>query len=167
MSKDEEDYAASLDEDNYDDDFALSLDEGADERLQALEMLFAGGDVNAAFGDPVTTGDYTVIPAAEVAVGGGFGSGWGYGKSMLMKALKAGADDNGSPDTSRGGGGGGGGGSTARPVAAIVIGPDGVSVRPILDYTKVGLAMLTALGAMWLAAGKMRRMAHMHHHKAG
>ena len=128
------------------EDFALSMDEGAEERLQAMELLFSGGDVTAAFGEPVTTGAFTVITAAEVAVGGGFGSGHRRGAAR---------EDKGS-----GGGGGGGGGSNARPVAAIVIGPDGVTVRPIFDYTKVGLAFITAMGAMWVMMGRMRRFGH-------
>ena len=45
------------------------------------------------------------------------------------------------------GGGGGGGGSSGRPVAAIVIGPDGVKIEPVVDVTKIGLA---AIGA-WLS----------------
>ena len=129
-------------------DFALSMDEDAEERLQAMELLFSGGDVTAAFGEPVTTGAYTVITAAEVAVGGGFGSGSGHGPAGT-------SEDKGS-----GGGGGGGGGSNARPVAAIVIGPEGVTIRPIFDYTKVGLAFITALGAMWIMMGRMRRFGH-------
>jgi uncharacterized spore protein YtfJ len=167
MSKEEEEFAgsepqdAAYDEDEFDDEFEYELDEGAEERLRALELLYAGGDVTAAFGEPVTSGDYTVIPAAEVAVGGGFGSGWGHGPRML----KAASSGQGEPsDQGRGGGGGGGGGSNARPVAVIVIGPDGVSVRPVFDYTKIGLALATALGAMWMAAGRMRRMGHMRKH---
>ena len=42
-----------------------------------------------------------------------------------------------------------------RPVAAIVITPDGVEVKPLLDVTKVTLAALTAVGAMGLLALKI------------
>jgi uncharacterized spore protein YtfJ len=160
--------AEDLGDDYYDDDFDPAFDDGAEERLQALELLFAGGDVTAAFGDPVASGGYTVIPAAEVAVAGGFGSGWGNAPGMKRPADKTAGETADTAETGRGGGGGGGGGSNARPVAVIVIGPDGVSVRPIFDYTKVGLALVTAMGAMWLAGRKMHRMAHMgHRHTAG
>jgi hypothetical protein len=44
-------------------------------------------------------------------------------------------------------------------VAAISIGPDGVKVEPIVDVTKIAIAMFTAFGAMWVALSKMRRAA--------
>lgn len=117
------------------------------------------------FGQPVSSGGYTVIPAAEVASGGGFGSGMGFG--MPQKARKKGAASSldagvaaetlpgteadgqasGQAMPGAGGGGGGGGGAMARPVAAIVVGPDGVQVRPVLDFTKLALTALGAFGA--------------------
>jgi hypothetical protein len=42
-------------------------------------------------------------------------------------------------------------------VAAIIAGPDGVRVEPIVDVTKLGLAALTALGGMFLALNRMRK----------
>jgi hypothetical protein len=45
----------------------------------------------------------------------------------------------------------------ARPVAVISVGPDGVDVEPVVDVTKLGLALFTALGAMFLMFGRMRR----------
>jgi hypothetical protein len=42
------------------------------------------------------------------------------------------------------GGLGGGGGAMGRPVAIIAIGPEGVTVKPVMDVTKVALAGLTA-----------------------
>ena len=54
-------------------------------------------------------------------------------------------------------GGGGGGGTTARPVAAIIMGPDGVRVEPIVDPTKIAIAFFTAFGAMMIALRKMRQ----------
>jgi uncharacterized spore protein YtfJ len=56
-----------------------------------------------------------------------------------------------------GGGPGGGGGSNGRPIAVIVIGPDGVTVKPMVDATRVALASITALGAMLMMLGKMMR----------
>jgi uncharacterized spore protein YtfJ len=52
-------------------------------------------------------------------------------------------------------GGGGGGGSSGRPVAIITIGPEGVTVKPVFDITKILLAGLTSLGAMVMMFGKM------------
>jgi hypothetical protein len=42
-----------------------------------------------------------------------------------------------------------------RPVAAIVIGPDGVEVKPVLDVTKISLTALAAFGGMVALCCKM------------
>ena len=42
-------------------------------------------------------------------------------------------------------------------VAAIEIGPEGVHVRPVVDWTAIALAAVTAWGAMSLALGRMRK----------
>jgi uncharacterized spore protein YtfJ len=88
------------------------------------------------FSEPVSAGENTVITASEVHVGLGLGIGHGGGES-----------EQGSGE---GGGGGGGGGSAGRPVAAIIVGPTGVRVEPIVDVTKIVLAFLTTLGAMYM-----------------
>jgi hypothetical protein len=44
-------------------------------------------------------------------------------------------------------------------VAAIVVGPDGVRVEPIVDLTRVLLAFFTALGSMWMMWRRMKRAA--------
>jgi hypothetical protein len=44
-----------------------------------------------------------------------------------------------------------------RPVAIIVIGPNSVTVRPIVDVTKVVLAALTASAAMLGLRRAMRK----------
>jgi hypothetical protein len=36
----------------------------------------------------------------------------------------------------------------ARPVAVILVGPDGVKVKPVVDVTKIALAAITAWGVM-------------------
>jgi hypothetical protein len=56
-----------------------------------------------------------------------------------------------------GSGFGGGGGSMGRPVAIVTIGPSGVTVRPVVDVTKVALAALTAAAAMLGLRRAMRR----------
>ena len=126
-------------------------------RWQAMERLLSAADASKVFGQPVTAGEYTVITASEVASGGGFGSGMGFG--MPGGRMRQVAEQQSTPDSAAnegaGGGGGGGGGSMGRPVAAIVIGPAGVEVKPVLDVTKVGLAALTAFGAMGVLALKI------------
>jgi uncharacterized spore protein YtfJ len=56
-----------------------------------------------------------------------------------------------------GGGSAGGGGSSGRPVAVIVVGPDGVQVKPIFDVTKFGLAVLTAWAALLVNMMRLRK----------
>jgi len=120
-----------------------------------VEKIFAAAQPGAVFSEPVVSGNYTIITASEVMAGGGFGFGFGSG-SVPAPASESGEagpaptsqDATGSSSSSgSGGGGGGGGGSSGRPVAAIVIGPDGVKIEPIVDATKIAVA---AIGA-WLS----------------
>ena len=96
------------------------------------------------------SGTYTVIAAAEVTSGGGFGMGVGLGPASK-------ADETAAPTVEAtplegretgGGGVGGGGGAMGRPVAIIAIGPDGVTIKPVVDVTKIALAGLTAWATM-------------------
>lgn len=114
-----------------------------------LGRLFDVTQPGVVYSQPVTAGEYTVITASEVTAS--FGAGYGGGGGI-------GPEEEGTGQPSGYGGGGGGGGTTmARPVAAISIGPDGVSVQPIVDPTKFGIAIATAVGAMFMALGRMRR----------
>jgi uncharacterized spore protein YtfJ len=89
------------------------------------------------FREPVRVGDRVVITAAAIDIAGGMGTGSG-----------------GSRDGDSGGGGGGGGRVEGRPVAAIEIGPDGVSVRPIIDFTRIGMTAMLGAFAVWRALKK-------------
>jgi uncharacterized spore protein YtfJ len=130
-------------------------------RLQALEKLVSAADTTKVFGAPVTSGEYTVITAAEVGSGGGFGSGMGFGvpnRGRRKGSEESGAEDKGAAGPlgeGAGGGGGGGGGSMGRPVAAIVISPDGVEVKPVLDMSKMGLAGIALVGSLGVLALKV------------
>ena len=75
--------------------------------------------------------------------GSGFGSGMGFGPTE-----KQSGEASQSQKASGGGGVGGGGASRGRPVAAIIVGPDGVSVQPVLDVTKVALSGIAFAGTM-------------------
>jgi uncharacterized spore protein YtfJ len=129
------------------------------ERSQAVERLVSAADVSKVFGAPVVAGARTVITAAQVTGGGGFGSGIGLGTPRANRgAISEGSRSTSGPATEGAGGGGGGGGrSTGRPVAAIVIGPDTVEVKPILDVTKISLTALAAFGT--LAALSLKKFA--------
>jgi len=112
-----------------------SVDQAAD----LVGRLFRVAEPGAVFSPPLTAHDRTLITASEVMIsmGAGFGSGG------------EGAD--------AGGGGGGGGFSSGRPVAVVVVDAFGVQVKPVFDLTKVGIAAVTALGAMFIAWQQMRR----------
>lgn len=114
---------------------------------RTIDQYLSTASVNAVFARPVRQGDTVVITAAEVVCGFGFGYGEGSGAS---------GEDKGSGGGS-GGGGGGGGRTFSRPVAVIVCTPDGVSVQPIIDRSKLWMAALTAAGFMLFTLGKMRR----------
>jgi uncharacterized spore protein YtfJ len=112
---------------------------------ETLERFIQTADVTAVYGQPIQNGDTLIIPAAEVLCGMGFGVGAGNGPQ---------ADDKPAP----GGGGGGGGGRTfSRPAAVIIASPQGVTVSPIVDVTKIALAGITALGFMVSMISRMRR----------
>jgi len=145
---------ASLDE-------AVSLIDRAGEQVpKILEKLFAAAQPGAVFGQPVDAGGYTLITAAEVTSGGGFGVGMGRGPAPKPDAKQSPPAEAAPPGGRRsigGSGFGGGGGSMGRPVAIIAIGPSGVTVRPVVDLTKVALAALTASAAMLGLQRAMRR----------
>lgn len=105
-----------------------------------LGRLAETARADSVFGQPVERGDSIVIPCSEVSVGLGFGMGMGGGGDQQQ--------GQGS-----GGGAGAGGGSRGRPIAAIVISPEGVRVEPIMDLTRIALASLTtgAFMLLWLA----------------
>jgi len=71
--------------------------------------------IEKVYGSPITQGDTTVVPVAEVRSGFGFGS--GYGNDAAEK----------------GAGGGGGAGLRMTPRGYLHISPDGVRYRPIYD----------------------------------
>ncbi len=103
----------------------------------------------ATVGPATTQGQYTVVPLSEVVFAGGFGLGRGLGTS-------AGGDT--TPPTVGGGGGGGGGGvGRGRAVAVVAIGPDGVTVKPVIDVTSLALAGIATGAAFAMAFLRLRR----------
>lgn len=133
--------------------FEVRMAESQEQARELVEKLFSVAEPGAVFSEPVQVGEHTVITASEVTVGMGFGFGGGFGTGS--QAEEAG---EGSQEGSGGGyGGGGGGGAGGRPVAAIIAGPNGVRVEPIVDVTKLGLAFFTAIGGMFLAFSRVRK----------
>ena len=136
-------------------DISSQLERSQEQGVRVMEGLFAAARPGAVFGEPVVSGEYTVITASEVSAAGGFGSGRGFGPATAGETTAEGAPRQ--VQLAGGGGIGGGGGSSARPVATIIIGPDGVQVKPIVDVTKLAIAGITAWGAMLMMLRKMRR----------
>ena len=55
-------------------------------------------------------------------------------------------------------GAGGGGAAYSRPVAVVIIYPNGVRVEPRVDATKIGLAALTVLRSTLFMLGRLWSM---------
>jgi uncharacterized spore protein YtfJ len=118
-----------------------------------LEKIFSAAQPGAVFGAPVASGTFTVVTASEVSAGGGFG--WSRTAPLRLFGKQPAAE----PPSSERGGSGGGGGASGRPIAAIVIGPDGVTVKPIVDVTKIVMATIATLGTTKAMFLKLRARA--------
>lgn len=94
-----------------------------------LTAIFGEAEPGTIFSKPETVGDGLVFTASAWERAGGFGFGSGYGS----------ADGDASA-----GSGGGGGASQGRPVAVIRVSPDGIQVKPVLDFTKIGITVVMA-----------------------
>lgn len=107
---------------------------------------------SAVFAEPVTSGDTTVIGAAEVLSGAVFGGGGGSSPATD-------GDGRPLPDATDnvGLGAGVGGFATSRPVAVVIIDNNGARVEPVVDVTKLGLAALTAFGSIFFMFSRMFR----------
>ncbi|MGH8951408.1 MAG: hypothetical protein ACRDX9_08270 [Acidimicrobiia bacterium] len=103
-----------------------------------LTRVFGEASPETLFTSPTQLGDDLVISAAAWERVGGFGFGTGEGQGE--------AGDVGS-----GQGGGGGGMSQGRPVAVIRVGPGGVEVTPVIDFTKIGVTLLLGAVGVWRA----------------
>jgi uncharacterized spore protein YtfJ len=119
--------------------------------MELLSKLTAVTQPNAVFSPPIQQGDYTVITASEVAMGYGYGFGGGGGMGPAP------AKEGEEPQEAGGGGigGGGGGSAMARPVAAVIIGPKGVTIEPIVDPTKISLAFFTAFAGIVIGVARI------------
>jgi uncharacterized spore protein YtfJ len=120
------------------------------EGLALLGKLTEAASPEAVFGKPIQQGDTTVITANTVNIGLGYGlGGFVMGRNEVEKLERDEVN----------GGGGGGGGASARPVAVISIRPEGVEVKPVIDVTQIGLALISAVGALFIASKKIKKLA--------
>jgi len=138
------------------DGFTTSI-KNQEESTRLTERLFEVVEPDVVFSKPKKVGEYTMITASEINVGVGSGYGFGSGSYTPPADEQDPEDEEQGYGSGSGGGGGGGGMSSARPVAVIIAGPDGVVVQPVLDRTKIGIALLTTLGTMFITLSKMRR----------
>jgi uncharacterized spore protein YtfJ len=133
---------------------ALEITGRAHERAATvLAELISVASADKVYSQPVVAGDRTIITAAEIHTGMGFGYGLSTGVTVPSRWRKRERSDGGPG----GGGGGGGGQALGRPVAVVTIDPEGVTVQPVLDRTKIVVTALTSLGAIGLMLIKMRR----------
>ncbi|SRR5579884_2346785 len=125
----------------------LILTEKREEQIASvLEKIYSAARPGAVYSEPVTAGNYTVITASEIAAGGGFGSGLSIGSTKPPLKQQGEMAQPQAQLLNSAGGIGGGGGSSGRPVAIIIIGPDGITIKPVIDVTKIVLALVTVLG---------------------
>jgi uncharacterized spore protein YtfJ len=106
--------------------------------LDAFGDLRKRANANSCFGKPISTGERTVIPVAEVA----------YEFEMGIE----------SGDVAGGKDAGGGGGMRVRPFAVVEVTPESTRVEPIVDEQKVAWAggLLIAWAVSWLAWALVR-----------
>jgi uncharacterized spore protein YtfJ len=114
------------------------INDAAKPTADALAALFGEAAPGTVFSEPIHVGDDLIITVVAWERAGGFGFGGGEGPTN--------ESDNG-----RGSGGGGGGASQGRPVAVIRITSSGVEVKPVIDFTKIGVTLLLGLIGIWRA----------------
>lgn len=125
--------------------------------LQPIERMLEKMSVDTVFGPPVKEGDLTLIPVAEYVVGFGFGHGFypsGEKRCLPAEDLTGEASEPSveGKEGSLGGGSGGGGMGRVVPRGFIKISAEGASYEPILNPTRIAIALFAMIGwsAFWL-----------------
>jgi len=137
--------------------FVQSMSDTRSESSKLMDQILVAAKPGSVFSDPITADNHTIITASEVFAGGALGFGGGAGVGFKPDSELPEEEQPPKEGTGVGGGSGGFGGSKGRPVAAIIINPDGVRIDPIVDVTKIGLAFLTTFGAILITLFKLRR----------
>jgi uncharacterized spore protein YtfJ len=102
----------------------------------ALREIESTLDTKRVVGEPVSVGEYTIIPLVSIGFGFGVGSGTGKGEELVKGEGSAGA--------SMGGGG-------LKPIGVVVIGPEGAKVESLKGATG---SLLESLAANVISARK-------------
>ncbi|MEI6510150.1 MAG: hypothetical protein WCO14_04300 [bacterium] len=127
--------------------------------LQPIERMLEKMSVDTVFGTPVKEGDLTLIPVAEYAVGFAFGNCSCPSGGECCRSASSGGEDDEAPgerkEMSSGGGSGGGGLGRAVPRGFIKISAEGASYEPIINPTRIAIALFAMIGwsAFWLTIG--------------
>jgi len=101
--------------------------------LEKLASQFGtNASVKNVFGEPIQTGDKTIIPVAQIAygLGGGYGEGSKKGKPVPT-------NETDSQNTDKGEGAGGGGGMYAKPKGVYEVTPAGTRFIPAMDTKQI------------------------------
>jgi uncharacterized spore protein YtfJ len=131
--------------------------EALDSIFERIDKMSEEVNVDAVFGQPREVGDHVLIPVAELHYGFGAGSGTAQGTESPEKKEAEETETAEAECCDQSGGtaqgAGGGAGAKARPLAYIDVGPDGVSVKSIMDEQTIALAgiLLSAWAVGWLA----------------
>ena len=139
------------------DQFVQSMRENQAGSTEVMAKVLVAAQPGAVFGEPISVENQTVITASEVFAGGALGNGGGAGGGASLSDESTAPELPAKEGTGVGGGSGVLGCSKGRPVAAIIVNTEGVRVEPIVDVTKIGLALLTTLGAILITLFKIRR----------
>ena len=118
-----------------------------------MDSLFDAARPDSAFAAPLTIDGRTIIGATEALLFAGAGAGGAAGQPQADEKPAVQTDGSGF-----GVGAGGGGAAYSRPVAVVIIDPNGVRVEPVVDATKIGLAALTVLGSTLFMLGRLWSM---------
>ena len=107
--------------------------------IDLLRQALGAASTRTVFGDPITRGDVTVIPVAQVMVSG-IGGGGGGGAGL-----------------NEGGGAGSGFVATAKPIGVYVLDDRGAQWRPTIDLNKVIIGgQLVGVAALLVARALIR-----------
>ncbi|HEV2445105.1 MAG TPA: spore germination protein GerW family protein [Candidatus Sulfopaludibacter sp.] len=105
------------------------------------DRLATSASVRAVYGEPVVSGERTVVPVAKVCYA--FGAGGGRGRHEGEGPV--------------GGGGGGGGSVAAWPAGALEVTPGGTRFIPFHDFKLLGIALAAGFAMGAVAALLARR----------
>ena len=113
------------------------VSKGRNKMIQDMEKMIQAAlgqiegvlDSKNVVGQPLTVGDYTIVPLISI----GFGFGVGTGTAKSEEFIKG-----------EGVGGASAGGGGMKPVAVVVIGPQGAKVEPLKGATASLLESLAA-----------------------